>query len=420
MLHLRRDETARIVFFGSLLLAHASAWGLALWLAPGLVPARQIVAETLSSSGLVLMSMNLVLSTRWRPLERLLCGLDKLFVTHRTEGLAVALFVSAHFMIVPKSQGFVITKLFSYPTFALVLTTVFLASAPRFPWRRLVPLKYQIWKAAHRFNGFYVLTASTHSLLAHTYVKQVLPLAAWVYGVAGVGLVAYVYRETLFSRFGPITRHEVASFRVLGGSVSELVLSPGGESKRAAGQFGVLSLLGGPTREQHPFTISSSPEDPYRFSVKASGDYTRQLLSGVDVGSGARVEGPYGAFSGGGHPRQLWLAGGIGITPFLSMARDLDDDVSVMLAWSVRQREEAVYESELREVEARKPNLRLILHCTSQAGHLDLASLDLAWLGPRFSAFICGPLPMRKASQRALRELGVRREDIHFEEFRLR
>jgi predicted ferric reductase len=273
------------------------------------------------------------------------------------------------------------------------LAAIFAASAPRFPWRKLVPLKYHHWKLGHRFMGVFVATAVTHSLLAETYVSQVPLLAAYVYGVAALGLIAWVYRELVFPFRGPITEHKVEGFRELGGSVSEVLLSPPASGQRVAGQFGILSLAAGPSREPHPFTISSGPPGQYRFSIKSSGDFTDALLEGrVPIGSAASVEGPYGAFDyHRGRPKQLWLAGGIGITPFLSMAAAFDDTVSVLLVWSVRDREEAVYDAELLQAAADHPNLEYVVHTTSDTGHLDPATLELSAPASDYSAFICGP-----------------------------
>jgi predicted ferric reductase len=422
VLHLRDDERARVRLLALLLAVHASAWVLAVWRYPDLAPARQIFAETMSTSALVLMSLNLVLATRWTFLERRLHGLDKLFVTHRTVGLAVVLFILTHFAVVPRSEGIVPTKFFSLPTFFLLLAAILAASAPRFPWRKLVPLKYNHWKFAHRFMGVFVVTAVTHSLLAETYVRQVPLLAAYVYGAATLGLISWVYREIVFPFRGPITKHKVEAFRELGGSVSEVLLSPPASTQRVAGQFGILSLAAGPSREPHPFTISSGPPGQYRFSIKSSGDFTDALLEGrVPIDSAASVEGPYGAFDyHRGRPKQLWLAGGIGITPFVSMAAAFDDTVSALLVWSVRNREEAMYDDELTQAAATHPNLEYVVHTTSDAGHLELRNLGIPSPASEYSAFICGPPQMRKDFERQLREMGVVREEIYFEEFRLR
>src|SRR3970040_78401 len=98
--------------------------------------------------------------------------------------------------------------------------------------------------------------------------------------------------------------------------------------------------------ESHPFTISSAPsEDVLRLTIKASGNFTRDLFSNLKAGSDAVVEGAYGSFdyrTGGG--KQIWVAGGIGITPFLSFIRDLETDLGhdVDFYYTLRHRGEPV------------------------------------------------------------------------------
>ena len=417
------DVKARGFLLGGLLTIHIAVWTVATTLVPAGFPAIQLVAERFSTFAIVLMSVNLVLSTRAGLIERGLRGLDKLFVTHRTIGLTVAAMVTTHLLIVPKSVGYVASKPVGYTTAAVLLLAIFIASAPRFPWRRLVPLNYQTWKFSHRFMGVLVAMAVTHSLLAHTYVKSSPLLAGYVYGVAAVGLLAWMYRELLFARMGPFHEFVVEQSHLLGDDTTEVTLTaPTGNLSRTAGQFVFVSFEGGPSREQHPFTISSGAGSDPRFSIKSSGDFTKRLLAGVPAGSAARVEGPYGAFDyrrGGGH--QLWLAGGIGITPFLAMAEDVDDDTSVLLVWSVRNRQEAIYEQELSQLSRSKPNFRFRLHPTAEKGHVDIATLELGTPQLRAcSVLICGPVAMRQGFVRQLKSLHVPRSQVFFEEFRLR
>ena len=397
-------------------------WALSLSLWPTSIPVRQLVAEGFSSLAIVCLSTNLVLSTRAPALERGLHGLDKLYVTHRTIGLSVALLVITHFLLVPKSFGYVASKPWGYTTITLLLLMIFVASAPRFPWKRLVPLKYQTWKLTHRFNGILVAMAVTHSLLAYTYVKQSPLLITYVYGVATFGLLAWVYKELAFRSFGPFHSCTVAAARPLGGNVLEIVLTPPSPTvNRSAGQFAFAAFDAGPTRESHPFTISNGTAADLRFSIKASGDFTAQIQSGVREGSTVVIEGPYGAFDyRRGRRRQLWLAGGIGITPFLAMADDLDAATSVVLIWSVHDAREAAYEPALERLTAEKPNLDFMLHSTAEHGRVDVTTLRLDAPIADYSVFICGPVPMRKAVVRRLASLGVTRGEVFFEEFRLR
>lgn len=419
--HIARDVGPRALLLGAILVVHAGLWALALTAQPTFTPARQLIAEGCSTLAIVAMSVNLMLSTRARPLERSLQGLDKLFVTHRTIGLSVAVLVSTHFTLVLKTRGYVIAKPFGYTTIALLLTAIFMASAPRFPWRRLVPLKYQTWKFTHRFMGVIVALGVTHSLLGHPYVRTVPLLRVYVYGFAAVGLTAWLYRELLFARLGPFRDYQVGRTRVLGDNITEITLDSSASLSRVAGQFAFASFAGGPTLEQHPFTISSGAADDIRFSIRASGDFTEQLLSGMPTSSAVRVEGPYGAFDyRRGQPHQLWLAGGIGITPFLAMAEDIGAATSVTLIWSVRTEREAIYQQELAAAATRNPNLEFRVHCTAEQGHLDVGALVLEARPEEYSAFICGPVPMRQNLVRQLKALGVPRGEVFFEEFRLR
>ena len=368
------------------------------------------------------MTVNLVLATRSRPIERRMYGLDKVFVAHRTIGLSIALLVSSHFLLVPKSHGWVPSKYVGYPMILLLLTMIFVSSAPRFPWARLVDMPYQHWKLVHRFNGGFLILATLHSLLAHTYVKLVPGLALYVYGAVVVGLTAWVYREVLFDRLRPPETHDIGSFRLLGDDLSEIILAEPMQHPRVSGQFAFLSLDAGPSREQHPFTISSPAEDKVRFSIKASGDFTRGLAhKRTRLGTRASVEGPYGAFTAlAGRRRQLWIAGGIGITPFLAMAADLDAETSAHLVWSVHDAEDATYRDELHYWASVHPNLRFDLHVSTEQGHFDAASIDLDGPASEYSAFVCGPVPMRLALVDQLRRIGIPRSQIYFEEFRLR
>ena len=247
-------------------------------------------------------------------------------------------------------------------------------------------------------------------------------LRTWVYGLSALGLLAYAYRETLERAVKERHVYEVGEPRHVADDVLEIPLS---SAQRpvvfTAGQFAFVRFEGGPTREQHPFTISMAPADgQLRFSIKASGDYTRDLQQHLAAGSVARIEGPYGRFDyRSGTSRQLWIAGGIGITPFLAFAGSVDSDHDVRFIWTVRTESEVIYRHEIETALAERPNVRFSVHATSVAGHLKLADLDLAETS-ELSAYVCGPAPMRDAFVAQLLALGVPRKRIFYEEFSLR
>jgi ferredoxin-NADP reductase len=96
-------------------------------------------------------------------------------------------------------------------------------------------------------------------------------------------------------------------------------------------------------REPHPFTIASAPGgDHLRIVVKRFGDFTSSMMS-LRPGCAVWLEGPFGRFCLEGDPvnAQTWIAGGIGITPFLSWARSLERALPVDLYYCTPAAEHA-------------------------------------------------------------------------------
>jgi ferredoxin-NADP reductase/cytochrome c553 len=185
----------------------------------------------------------------------------------------------------------------------------------------------------------------------------------------------------------------------------------------------VFSIRPGEASNQfHPFSITSAPDErTLRITVKAVGDYTRALRS-LEEGAGAVVEGPYGSFSHHGLParEQLWLAGGIGVTPFLSMARSLRfaNEPAVDFYYCVEHAEEAHFLDELHELAARRDDFRVSLVPRDEAGFLtaDRLAQETGDLAER-EILICGPPGMIDSLRAQLTAQGVPRERIHAEEF---
>jgi predicted ferric reductase len=401
---------------------NAITWSVSLALGPAGLPARKLIAEYLSTSAVLLMATNAMLSTRPRVLDRAFGGLDKLYVTHRTIGVIVALAIACHFALMPETPNSPVLPL-AVTNLTLLLFSIALAIAPRSPWRRHVPLRYQNWKLEHRLMGLFLGLAVLHSVSAHPIMLS-LPLErTWLYTMAALGLVAYVYRELAERFVKERHRYRVAETRHLADDVLEIALAPtAAPITHRAGQFAFVRFRGGPTNEQHPFTLSAAPEATgnLRFSIKASGDFTRELQHHLSAGSEARIEGAYGGFDWKrGGQRQLWLAGGIGITPFLAFLGDAEMDRDVRLIWSVRTKADAFYLEEISHAVAEKPNVRFELWESKSQGRLSLAALALE-RPAELTAFICGPVPARKAFAVQLEALGVPTREIRYEEFQLR
>jgi predicted ferric reductase len=78
-------------------------------------------------------------------------------------------------------------------------------------------------------------------------------------------------------------------------------------------------------REPHPFTIAAAPTPggQITFVIRALGDFTARLVSGIEAGMHADVYAPYGRFERStAAGREIWIAGGVGISPFIAWMKD--------------------------------------------------------------------------------------------------
>jgi len=162
-----------------------------------------------------------------------------------------------------------------------------------------------------------------------------------------------------------------------------------------------------------------------RLTIKASGNFTRELFARLKDGTEAVIEGAYGMFNyKTGGPKQIWIAGGIGLTPFLSFVRDLDGNLqhNIDLYYTVRHPEEAIFVDELEAAAARNPNLKLHIRYSAKEGSLTIEDILKNADGSigGYEVYLCGPLPMIQAFEKKFMELGLPKNNIHYEEFNFR
>ncbi len=116
--------------------------------------------------------------------------------------------------------------------------------------------------------------------------------------------------------------------------------------------------------------------------------------------------------------RQVWIAGGVGVTPFLSWMRSLDGDLAQHVDFFYTAVGEAPFSQEIREIAARHPSLHAHLIDTAVDGRLSTEKI-LAAAGDvgGLSVFMCGPEGMLRAFQTGLEAAGVPSRRIHREYF---
>ncbi len=420
---------------GNLVIAALALLNVALWLAFVPLPddvaslyAFQYAAEICSSTAVILIALALVLSARPRFLERYFGGLDKMYQTHKQLAVLAFLLLAVHFVTIPDSGLLNVGKPLGMLALVGLVVLALLTVAPRLPLiSRLLHLPYHRWRITHKLLGLFFVVGIAHYLHVGTLSTGTLP-GRYMMLFAFVGIAAYATKQLLAPFLEPYRPHVVEQVNRLNGTTVEVSLKPTGKKVDfQAGQFVFVRVTGDRhLREAHPFTVSSSPgEELVRLTIKASGDWTRYLVRNLKPGTAAAVYGGFGMFdykAAGGH--QLWIAGGIGVTPFLSWIRDLEGrpGVDVDFFWGVHSIEDALFLHEFQAVAAKHDNFRVFVRYTVQDGSLsadqitEMASGNLA----QKHVYMCGPIGMMEAFAARFRRLGVPAAQIHYEEFNFR
>ncbi len=380
-------------------------------------------------TGMALFALALILSSRLKFFEDYFGGLDKLYFTHKTAGIAAFVFLLFHPLFLAGSYFFVSAReaaLFLLPSdnwtlnfgiFSLLLMILLVILI------FFVKLPYQVWKFSHKFMGLSFFLAGLHAFLVPSDISRAMPLKIYMFSLSFTGLVFYFYRAVLGKFLVKKTEYEVKSVRLLGGQIMEIEMLPKNQPiEFLSGQFVFVQFFQkGISREVHPFSIGSSPKNQtLKIAVKILGDYTAQLKN-LKSGALAKVEGPFGKFFSRGlsDKKQIWIAGGIGITPFLSKARAGDFDREIDLYYCVNDEKEAVFLGELLEISKNSNYFKAAPFFSSDRGFLTASLVEKSSGLKGKDIFLCGPPLMMRNLKKQFKELGVPGENIHSEEFQL-
>ncbi|RKR06567.1 ferredoxin-NADP reductase [Kushneria sinocarnis] len=202
------------------------------------------------------------------------------------------------------------------------------------------------------------------------------------------------------------------------------------------GQFVTLELEIGGRQIMRSYTISSAPSVPYSFSITVKrlpdGEVSNWLHDNLGEGDRLVVHGPVGSFNAIDHPSEkvLYLSGGVGITPLMSMTRwffDTNANVDIAFVHSARTPADVIYARELEHMASRIPEFDLHIVCErreigqSWAGYRGFLTQQLLELiAPDYlerEIFCCGPEPYMAAVRKILQSQGFDMAHYHEESF---
>lgn len=390
--------------------------------------------RSLALVGFVLIFFQYVLSSKIKWIEKDI-GLDKLFRIHKKCGIIGIVFILIHPIILisfGKIQNYEISK--STLRLAAVSIGVFtlfvLGVTGGFALlHRRLNLKYETWKDIHKANYIVFPLGFVHSLIMGSDLANEPLRAFWL-------VLLVVYAAVLTYKLVNWVRVRNHPFKVAG-VVQEThdtwsLYFAGENIDYKPGQFMSVQLIrDGKVSEPHPFTISSSPTwGRLSITVKSVGDFT-STIGDTKISDQAYVDAPYGVFSllRNDARELLFIAGGIGITPFMSMLRYIHDkqlERDVVLMWANKTEQDIAFKDELEKMAAEMSSLNVV-HVLSrqpdwpgEKGRIDAERLKkYASHLKEPQCFICGPPPMTATMIRTLRELGIPKNRMHYERFSL-
>ncbi len=423
----------------------ALAWG---WALPprgaGAAPpsAWAVREHALTLTGLwafALMSLAMVLATRPARLEGVFGGMDRIYRVHKWAGILAIGLAALHWLVelsdgliktffgrdgrLPKAHG---SNLFEAmrdlgEDFGELAVYALLAMLVLTLWKRF---PFRLWRYLHKIMPVLYLMLAFHAAF-------LAPIGYWTQpvGVLLGLLIACGSAASVHALAGWIGR----SRRSAGVIESVGEPAPGLTRVRCrldapwpghrAGQFAFVTF---DEREgPHPFTISSAwaGDGRMRFMIKPLGDYTRTLPGTLKAGDPVRVEGPYGRFDfASPQPQQIWVAGGIGITPFIARLQALAQqagDKPIDLFYSTAAPDEG-FIAGLRALAARA-RVKLHVLVTQRDGRLDAERICRtvpAWT--RAGVWFCGPAGFGQALREAFGARGLEAGRFHQELFEMR
>ena len=395
------------------------------------------VGKILGITAALLILVQVIFSARLKILDRTV-ALDRLYSFHRLNAILITALIVLHpvLVLIPEGLTNISFDLRSWPEMVgTLLLFLLLSIAVTGIWRLKFNLSFDRWLFIHRLaTSTVVLMLGLHVLYVSDTFKQPIPRFS-VLVVCGIYffVLAWIKIKAKLLRAKPwivkgVTALNKDTFNVELSPVKEIAFS------YFPGQFAFLTFASrGISSEEHPFTISSSPTRPnsLSFTVRSCGDWTRKIEE-LNVGDTAFVDGPYGKFSflSDKNCDIVMIAGGIGITPMLSMLRymaDTEETRKITLIWSNRTKQNVICENELNKLKNRLPGFQFSHVFTRESTEgeggrrLDQAQLQTFSkdCDRRAAVFLCGPLPLMQNVRNWLVKLGFVKKNIHWEKFSL-
>jgi predicted ferric reductase len=377
-----------------------------------------------------------LLAARLRILDRLF-GLDNVYLFHKTMGMTAGTILLTAFVLLVYETGASSIRLWlAIPAIPSLIAVGLVIGAL---FQKQSGLSYERWRLLHNLGALIVIVMLYFQglFLIGPFGKAGIVLWLLLLFAGGGFYINHKFTGPIRRRKNPFLLEDIQQETH---NVWTLRFRPPEKKGRfdfLPGQFQFLTFMSpGLPSEEHPFTIASSPTEEgwHASTIKESGDFT-SLIGNVTPGDPIAVQAPFGRFSYSLYPKEkdlVFIAGGIGITPLMSMLRHMRDsraDLKVLLLYSNRTEDDIVFRKELEEMSSVSlPGLRVV-HVLSRAGEswsgergridADFVKQHIGGSAGDKTFYVCGPPPMMAGLIAGIIKLGVPPSRVRSERFAL-
>lgn len=383
-------------------------------------------------TGFSLLCLQVLLAGRFKAIDRPF-GLDILMQFHKYMGMAAMVLLLAHPVLLALGHGS--WGLFTFDTswrvnlgktalLLLVIGVLFALFFLKFG------VDYNIWRFSHKGMFAVIVLGFVHGLYIGPDIQSGLARGYWI-SIFAIVSVVFAYRNIIVPLWGRRS-FEVSDIKQETYDTYTLTFEPkdGEPIYRKPGQFMFLKLIrSAGASEIHPFTISASPSKTniLQATIKQSGNFTN-TIDQTKPGDIGKIEAPFGRFSYmyDNPAKILFIAGGVGITPIMSMIRclrDTEDNRPVTLLYGNKSEKDIIFGREIEELPDNFKTVHILSNASeSWEGERGFITAEIIekYAGDMLDnahIYLCGPPVMMDKVIKALYELKVTDNRIHYERF---
>jgi predicted ferric reductase len=364
-------------------------------------------------------------------------GNDKMVALHRWLGSSIMVFFMAHVILITVAYGIRSGTPFMAQLFAIVDMWADLRNATIGTLLFCVVgvTSVKIIRARMQYESWYLIHLLTYVSFFLVFGHQIQDgdvarggaLYYWLVLNGAVGLLFLGYRWMLpminsrchqFTIEKVVQEHPlIVSIYITGRHMHEFLFD--------GGQYATVRFRAPWFFYPHPFSFSTAYDGKsLRFTIKNLGSWTA-AMGQLPPGTKVTLGGPYGRFTQKASTRNkfLLIAGGIGISPIVSLAQELARTYQrpgdVVALYSARTKAELALRADLVAATPRtvcftsEPTDAIAVQSVIDKAAIERYVPDVL----EREIYICGPLPMMQAVALMLQQCGVPKQHIHYEQF---